>query len=837
MSTTAALTLYRLRVSFQHSPFMAYLTRYLSIKVGRLEQPTPSMRHVEGFLGHAELSMNVLTLNVGRSCVVATLTAIFQQVKHCALPTLKIRQRRMCTFVESTLRKSAQNIDDYIDEQHDSNNSSSNNNSVNSSRINSNSAETATAIFCCHAAFTGVCGVCRVPSTREDHVNEFQSVAMLLRVVCKNHRPCWGLGSVIIGCVLFLGLIARLGSATKPSQRIPGVCRSIIRKVESFTESKLQSSLVNARGGLCTWLQLNGCQQYKVVFSPIYRKSFRTVYVHGFMCCAGYRRQGNVCVPERPITDSPGPTQGVPEGALPTNTPGSSPGLTGVFLTVGPHHTSPSNVPPRITKDPDSGHTPQPDQNPPHGLVDMKLLIILLVLTLLIVLFAVASYAAHFAIHIQGGGPVCCIGGPRVPKLNNGENIIEEEASQINCVISTISKDCNDDSFRSGPSERTQRSGSDQSGQSGMSDCSGVTFIDDDDSGIVKHVVYEKCWKDTTSLISSTSSSLSSQKYSRESGRRVSTSTQNKCAPLHNLPPTPKTSRPSPPIPCRLDVTHDQTPRSINSTLQPSQPKYSSPARQQRSPSPYSYTSLEKSKHWMKSSPIDIISPHKDTESLIPEEPDNDVTIGDAAVRKHSPTYVNVKLDNKRKNARPVYVTLEPDEVSVALGTECYEDDDDPWMTSHSPASSSIGSSVGYCSLSNQILPHRVSGNGYDKLERHRQNFPVVAENCPPEYAVPSVGTSTSGLTVEDEDNYDRLSRDGSPDQSRSSDTLPDVTFAYLNVATEGVAEIKQAKEVEEVEEERYVWTPRHNQEELVFIEAPMAFKAKKQTSKCISLG
>ena len=69
MSTTAALTLYRLRVSFQHSPFMVYLTRYLLIKVGRLEQPTPSMRHVEGFLGHAELSMTVLTLNVGRSCL------------------------------------------------------------------------------------------------------------------------------------------------------------------------------------------------------------------------------------------------------------------------------------------------------------------------------------------------------------------------------------------------------------------------------------------------------------------------------------------------------------------------------------------------------------------------------------------------------------------------------------------------------------------------------------------------------------------------------------------------------------------------------------------------
>ena len=115
-------------------------------------------------------------------------------------------------------------------------------------------------------------------------------------------------------------------------------------------------------------------------------------------------------------TDFPGPTQDVPEGALPTNTPGSSPGLTGVFLTVGPDRTSPSNVPPRITKYPDSGHTPQPDQNPPHGLIDMKLLIILLVLILLIVLFAVASYAAHFAKHIQGGRPVCCMGGPRVPK-------------------------------------------------------------------------------------------------------------------------------------------------------------------------------------------------------------------------------------------------------------------------------------------------------------------------------------------------------------------------------------------------------------------------------------
>ena len=183
----------------------------------------------------------------------------------------------------------------------------------------------------------------------------------------------------------------------------------------------------------------------------------------------------------------------------------------------------------------------------------------------------------------------------------------------------------------------------------------------------------------------------------------------------------------------------------------------------------------------------------------------------------------------KTKKPRPVYVTLEPDTDSVLLTTQCCEDDD-PWMTSHSPASSSsIGSSVGYCSLSNQVLPHRISGNGYDKLERNRQNFPIVAENNPAEYAVPSVTTSVncvSCLAVE-KDSYNRLSHE-SPDLRRSG-TMPSITFAYLKLA-------EDATETEQ-EEERYIRTPRHNHKEMVFIEALRNFQDKKQNSKRNSLG
>ena len=77
---------------------------------------------------------------------------------------------------------------------------------------------------------------------------------------------------------------------------------------------------------------------------------------------------------------------------------------------------------------------------------------------------------------------------------------------------------------RSDLPDKSRRTVSDRSAQSDLSTASDGSVVDDSDSGIVKHVVYERCWKDTASLLSYASSQGSSGPLSK------------KCAPLLSIP-------------------------------------------------------------------------------------------------------------------------------------------------------------------------------------------------------------------------------------------------------------------------------------------------------------
>ncbi|XP_022081190.1 uncharacterized protein LOC110974124 [Acanthaster planci] len=651
-----------------------------------------------------------------------------------------------------------------------------------------------------------------------------------VRVVASRQKLPFPTRSGVLATLLVCLGLAGLASTRHPQQihpEVPGVCRAIISKVQSYTESNLRSSLVGVRGGICTWLELNGCQQYKVVFTPVYKIAFRTVYISGFVCCSGYSRVGNVCVPNQPATVVPRvttphrpPGNGQPVTSAPPASDNDQDGssvlaFTGLYMTARPV------TPPSDRTDTTSTVAPNPEQTS-HDDVDPpaprdRLLIILLILVILAALFAVASFAFHLARLWHRGRVTCCFGMIPLPRICTKRNA-SEDSQKINCILRTISSECSTESVRSDLSDLSHRTGSDQSGQSNRSGLSEVTFVSDDsDSVIVKHVVYERCWKDTTSLLSYASSSQTS----RESRPKVAGLTTKKCTPLLTVPVTPlnKKRRPSPPPPTRPEPIYDVTPHSPPPPLPLPHPKSSSPAARQPSPGPYSYTSLNKQK-------LNNPSPGSDNPSAV----GLDLAVGpckipseDTTEKMASHAYVNVKSDTRAK-LRPVYVTLEPD---TDLATECCEDDNDPWMISRSLETTSI-TSVGYCALSNQVVLHRVSGNGYDKLERTPQNLSLAPESFPrPEYAVPSVTTSTGCLALKT-DTEDQVSR-ASPAVRRSG-TMPSITLERLKLSEDISGEDFE-------QEERYIRAPRHNHKELVFIDTTARVKIPTSNPKHNSVG